>query len=1602
MPPATLQSSTTGMSAGSESSKMDLADQKEIEAIWREVNAKVLELAGGDPRKVQETLSIDDVLKYIDGVQKADSAKSEEYSTFKNIVATTLQCIGTVGGIVTDGVSNVFAPAGMCYNAFTFVVQAWQGYEGTFANLSELLEKCVEFFERLQSYQGRMDGRLTRLASQNLRLFVAICERTINLRKKHKRFLRFTQQLFLNDDGVRDLLDMMERLNSKEALLVNAQTYRLVSDSAGDVKSILKSQKEQKHQDEAKKWRRSIAKALGFPGTALDSDGEPVPAWQKAFDTRLNSLVEGTGAWWRTDDTFSHWATAQYPEESILVLSGTAGTGKTSMMANTIKSIRQLGSEAPSSRVVAAYYFADGDRRKVDDDEDESGCLERVSRALLWQLATSYEAMTKSVGSVVERATHFNGALDHWDQLFFNNRELQSSDTTFYLFIDTLDPELMVLLQRYSKLADRAKVRVFLTAKPEQVTNYLSQDDGISFAEVPITKRSSQDIEKYIVSQMGTMPMLRDTSRQGISEWRQVIMDGLRDKCAGDYFKLNTSLAALAKVDLIEDIREVLKEAGKPRTDQIKAELRRLNNIRTVKEIREINEIILWINNGRRYFSVEVMDAILSVKHREPSFIHRNEQQPPPLLRRQTPSALTHTSEASEAEEPTMPTTISLLPLAQKLREKYPIFSVTDSGVVDWRNSEIKSQIPTRESRLDITFDSEAPSGPQVIQESEINIVRHFLSKVCPEELYKRFEFEDFFNQKIGARLKEYIHSDPDNAHIRIVLTCLVILTNEGLRSQESLRQYATYWLLDHMQAVDLSAADREFRGKVGPLLVRLFTEDCGIDSLFWCFDANVSMKTWEQGEAVLIRESRNKWVYSEAGVHEIDRWFGDSMVTKYITGEVGRTFLATVKAPGTNLHQAVLSHAARRMATHMFIEIEFLKRHFLPAACFLRGYLARLEGKEMPDDPAVYQNIESDEYEKWEGTTFSSSELGKIEAWAFQELNDSKSTPVHESLWEIHGALQAFQLYGDEEEKRETSQRRAKRALELNPQNWHACHFVSGRPTTGKAEGAELLKRAKGTLDGVRAKDATWMHSSNNTALLARVTFDLGNKLWELGDFASAARAHRESLGYNYVHYSAYARVLRRYRESGQWGEFIAFIETLTSTSEIWDAYFDEFIHEFIIPLLDQDSDILAQAADATERWDVVKTFFTIAMKIGSSQQAYDLLLLLQEAFATTLELTDGAVDEETVMSTRAAVLESIKAHPNDALPRETRSWLAQIYLNKALELNRSEESVESLGLLMTALLPDVNEGMDGWGNIVTICCIIRYHYKRQTNSATAKRCIERMVRTGIELLSDSDDENDTYAYWLLGRLFVTIDDEENQMITWNMWNAIQAYDVARWEEWVSTPMASPFKNQVLRQDSIDSRLKTGLSRTSSNISITIKDREKPTTANSKGKGSEPSHDGDAVKDNGEPARTATAHKDEDIKPRAPLSRIVTDVVEAAPKGAPPKPTWFVSCDGCDRQWTVMDEPLLNCADCVGNVQLDRRCHTLLMNDQLNIEGFKCKKEHKFLEIPSWDAERFKDLPRGYLPLPANNQKRWLPLEEWKETLRRLYLSEQAASVDA
>lgn len=132
---------------------------------------------------------------------------------------------------------------------------------------------------------------------------------------------------------------------------------------------------------------------------------------------------------------------------------------------------------------------------------------------------------------------------------------------------------------------------------------------------------------------------------------------------------------------------------------------------------------------------------------------------------------------------------------------------------------------------------------------------------------------------------------------------------------------------------------------------------------------------------------------------------------------------------------------------------------------------------------------------------------------------------------------------------------------------------------------------------------------------------------------------------------------------------------------------------------------------------------------------------------------------------------------------------------------------------------------------------------------------------------------------------------------------------------------------------------------------------------------------------------------------PPPPPAPITTNIVESIPDDAPKQPPFFVGCAGCDKWWTVMDEPLYTCADCTGLIQLDRKCRDLHMRDELKKKGLKCKKEHKFIEIAKWEGERFRDMPKDCLPLPSrvSNEKKWITPDEWKQTVRALYLPESS-----
>lgn len=773
----------------------------------------------------------------------------------------------------------------MCFNALTFVIEAWQGYNGIFESLAELLEKCMEFLDRLRYYmQGGIDSMLAKVTSQHLQLFVEICDRTIRLRRsKGAKFIAFTKVLFLKDPDVKGLLDMMENLVNKEGRLVAAQTFNFSSEAAANsrenlvinqrtenkVDSLVEDRMDQKREKDTQKRRQTILKALDFDDDKMDLEKkEPSASWKTTYNNYRKAVVKDTGDWILKHPQFTAWQSGSIVAKSILALEGPEGSGK-SYLASTI--IRHLQSrttvDAADSRTpVVAFYFLEADSK---EGAKKSNSLDVVSKSLVWQFTQADASYQKSVAAICDKKKTLDPQ-EIWTQLLADNKDRPKIEVIFYIVIDGLgdriDEPFVELLRTVSDSQDRG-IRVLLTGIPRSFE--ILEEKGLLFETTSISLNNHTDVEKYIDFRMDSMEALKDVTRLEIPELRIKIRDKLKLQTGGDYFKLATSLDKISALDSVGEIDEVLEHAGEERKEQIIADIDKLNKTRTAKEISEINEISLWIMSGRQWFKPYQMDAILYKK-----------------------GGVT-----------------SLLPLETKIKTKYSLFKVDSDGDVNWKSSDIVYSIPEKGKQLG---NSTSILRAKEVQPAEVAIVEHFLNTVCPPELYLKFGFEEFFKYHKNGRGNDYIYKDKkDNAEIKLALTCLRLLTETRDEKTQPLHSYAEDYLLSHLSAVDLALADQELKTDIGPLLLKLFTDSDSIDTLLWNPEPdNQSSWDWKRSEVL----------YGDEWNNQVLKWFRDSAVVSNITDEAAKSFLVDI-TPETTAKRDLLEPTSRRMAVHWLRE---------------------------------------------------------------------------------------------------------------------------------------------------------------------------------------------------------------------------------------------------------------------------------------------------------------------------------------------------------------------------------------------------------------------------------------------------------------------------------------------------------------------------------------------------------------------------------------------------------------------------------------------------------------------------------------------------------
>lgn len=776
---------------------------------------------------------------------------------------------------------QVFPAAGHCYNAISFVINAWQGYQSAFDGLKDLFEECTNYLARLELYtKGKMSGSLTQLTAKQLRLFVEICEHAISLRRTARGKIKTALKIaFLGESNIQDLVAQMAKQVNVEHILVSAHIYLETQEAVAtsrknlSVTEKLQGQVSQVHdkvtdihtatmkENEAHEQNRTngaIKKALGY--------GNDIPAiWSDRYRGYLKERLPTTGKWVFDDPTFARWKKGQ-SEANILAIIGDGGTGKSFLATSIINHFihRADLSEATDNRAYAAFYFLEGNEVQVMQSASN---IEDVAKSLVWQFSMADGRYKRSAAGICREYQAVNpDAISR--RLLFENPYLHDMNGMFYIIIDGLVGKMgegmLRFLRDASAVVPGRHIRVLVTCD-SQCLEHLNQANDIVFDPIHISAKNRQDVEALIESRMNDMPALNDCTNARVRELRQSVCHQLTDKTKGDYVRVNFALDDISKQEYPERIMSIVDNAGRERTHQIKEEIEELDRSLTDAEILEINDIILWIQHHRGLLTENQMTTALL---------------------------------ARDGKE-------SLLSLSNKFKSKYSLFTITNRGEVTFRAPEVEKAIPMRRrARNELEQHS-----PDAVSQGEIEMVKHFLRTVCPPKTYDKLDMDALLAQKKQDRGTRICQDDSNTGEAKLALTCLHLLTEDADELENGLLPYARNCFYQHLSAADLAFVDIELKVEIGQRLSKLFTNDTSIDAL---------LCNRESSRFTPVRiETYQKLLVNDDAAKTVLRWLADSAVTSGVTDKETREWISDLNN-GDGGHGKLLAPAAKRMAAHL------------------------------------------------------------------------------------------------------------------------------------------------------------------------------------------------------------------------------------------------------------------------------------------------------------------------------------------------------------------------------------------------------------------------------------------------------------------------------------------------------------------------------------------------------------------------------------------------------------------------------------------------------------------------------------------------------------
>ncbi|KAH8592092.1 hypothetical protein B0O99DRAFT_689874 [Bisporella sp. PMI_857] len=877
-------------------------EKQSLDDMWSDAMERFRDLTTKN-LKLSPPRTLDDIRKQIESEQ-ADSLNSKAKDSkkrAKEIGMNALTCIKLLGGIAAQGASMVFGPAELCFNAVSLLLDIpskihdfHEAVDGLLDEVSVMLSQ-FKIYQRIEQFSN-IDPELYDTIQKLMVSFVNICALSINLRDNASRWKRFKgsmKKVLLDDDsGVKGELDAFRSLIQKQStiretvtlenvlrnrkdltqlLSMASETGQRLGDIATGVDMLTAAESNRKLEHVHKQQLENIRKKL-----LITNDTS-----KTLYSNIWADTVQRTGSWLRDIPEYNKWIDPTTDADPLLLITGDINSGKSYLMTAIVHELESIFSREVKTinaarKPVLAYHF-------LPKHSEKSGHAQKLAetglKCLAFQIAerdASYAKNTIAMCDEIDDA-HFKEAtfLDLWRDL---RMVAPKRNQTYFILLDGVDQlsdddqAKQDLLDITSKLksslsdSDRSQIRVLLSGK----TGTFKQDMFRDVPTIDIEQHNGAEIGFYIDQELAKRDLLLGRDSETV-KMRDLIKIKLPKIAQGNFFKVQTAIEKIGEVVASDgssaELEKILDQAGQDQVSIAHDVLGALGESLSIKEIAELNHLLIWAVFAINYFKVFDLKAALHLHFKK----------------------------------------ASLQPLEKKIKGKYAkIFEINNDGYVIV-NEAIEEAIKTSERTRPLGEEEPQISATITITKANIKTVQNFLWTLTERAMINKFEFDEsaaLINAKGNIRVNEL------DSHLIITKQCLALLLADPDEKTDALSSYAMTALPTHLNFL---RNDAEF------YTIDIGTKrEIGQGVFALLVDGDIIEKHWTSEDNGWYRDNydgKYSWFYNEGEPSVFWNWLNDPDAIQYL-GKKDKEWLKQLKSqpdPNRSLLEPITLMMARR-----------------------------------------------------------------------------------------------------------------------------------------------------------------------------------------------------------------------------------------------------------------------------------------------------------------------------------------------------------------------------------------------------------------------------------------------------------------------------------------------------------------------------------------------------------------------------------------------------------------------------------------------------------------------------------------------------------------